>query len=412
MPILNSEGRRMEAIAMVEAKLAAAPDDAAAWELKRYLYADLRENDYLVQAGAEPAVSNHAFDHDYCFQLGRALIADPAQWMRGAEYLRITARGRKMHAPAIFHQIGLACQRAGDEEKARKNFEIAKQHAREVGVKNLSGEDKQAYFACVKYLGEVFYKEENIDRAIENWSLYVESNQSGLDTLRLLAELYERKGDALAALHFNEKALMLDGKNKFLLDKKDQYYYSVEPEDLQTRLDMVRKTFDVGYCARKAKSLLNARGAGSDQIEWASHLLRLARVVQPTHLGVLMMTAHAHLKRGEQSEAIPILEEVYAGKPEKFADNDEEEAWFSGTRMLGDLYLDVLGKPDLAVKCYSDYRQYGKSGADTLYKMGRAYEQLGDLLRAKKCYQNVTIYSDHPLVSDAYMALQRLESRN
>jgi hypothetical protein len=45
-----------------------------------------------------------------------------------------------------------------------------------------------------------------------------------------------------------------------------------------------------------------------------------------------------------------------------------------------------------------------------MYKLGQAYEQLGDRARATKCYQHVTAYESHPLAPDAHDALHRLQS--
>lgn len=407
-PLLAHEGRRLEAIAAVEQQLATSPDDAGAWELKRFLYDGLTEADYRVRAAAEKSVPVTEFDHDYCLQLGLASIGDTARWQRGAEYLRIAACGMPERGPSIYYQIAQACQRAGDEEGSRGNSEMVKRSAREIGLKNLAAEDQHAYFATVKQLGEAAYARGDVDKAIENLTLYTESNQSGVDTLRTLTELYEKKGDALSALHINEKALFYDGKNKLLLERKDRYYYSVQPGDLAARLEQVRKSFDVGYCVRKAKSLLDLKASGAEQVDWAVHLLELARIVEPNNIAALVLCARAHLRRGEVSDAIPLLEEVRSPKPERFASSEEEDAWYTASRLLGDFYLQTLGKPDQAIQCYSDYRKYSKSGADTLYKMGQCYEQLGDRVKAAKCYQNVTVFSDHPLASDAHLALQRL----
>ena len=78
------------------------------------------------------------------------------------------------------------------------------------------------------------------------------------------------------------------------------------------------------------------------------------------------------------------------------------------TKILGDLYLDELNRPDLAVRAYSDYKEYGKSGADTLFKLGRAYEAMGDVANAAKFYNAVTAYEEHPRFWDAKEALRRL----
>ena len=94
------------------------------------------------------------FDYGYAQQLGLALIGDPARWQRGAEYLRIAARGLPAHGPSIHHQIGQAYDRAGDGESAHRSYEQAKQAGRAVGPANLSPEDRQLYFTLLKQLGD------------------------------------------------------------------------------------------------------------------------------------------------------------------------------------------------------------------------------------------------------------------
>ncbi|MDB5312238.1 MAG: Tetratricopeptide repeat protein, partial [Gemmataceae bacterium] len=84
------------------------------------------------------------------------------------------------------------------------------------------------------------------------------------------------------------------------------------------------------------------------------------------------------------------------------------EAWYATTKILGDLYLDELNRPDLAVKALQDYKEYGKSGADTLYKLGRAYEAQGDRANAIRFYEAVTAYEAHPRYWDAKEALRLL----
>ena len=59
--------------------------------------------------------------------------------------------------------------------------------------------------------------------------------------------------------------------------------------------------------------------------------------------------------------------------------------------------------------CYLDFRKSPKSGARTLFKMGQAYEQLGDVKRARRCYEQVTAYEGNPLTPDAHDALSRLQ---
>jgi tetratricopeptide (TPR) repeat protein len=409
LPQVNLPGRRMEAIAAVERHLTANSEDKSVWPLKQVLYQDLAEADYTAAAGGTDLVLPH-FDHAYAQQLGLALINDPVRWQRGGEYLRIAARGMPSTGPTLFLTIAQANERAGNREGAWHNYELAKRAGRSVGPKNLSDEDRQAYFNAVKLLAEDATARADLAAAIENYQLYSEYERSGLETLRLLADLYERKGDPLLALRVTEKALVYNNREKDLVQRKDRYYYSVLPEDIQARLELVRGSFDVGYCLRKARSLLDMRNADLDLLDWAQHLVTLARIVQPENLTARVLLARARLRRGETAEAVTLLEETRAPKPERFATDEDEDAWYLSCRLLGDLYLNDLGKPEQAVACYTDFRKSSKSGADTAYKLGQAYEQLGDRDRARRFYEQVTTYDNHPLAWQARDALHRLQT--
>src|SRR5262249_62024194 len=68
LPQLAQPGRRMEAIAAVERRLAENNDDQAAWGLKRLLYSELTEQDYFQTMGDQapaPGEGPPAFDYSY-----------------------------------------------------------------------------------------------------------------------------------------------------------------------------------------------------------------------------------------------------------------------------------------------------------------------------------------------------------
>lgn len=405
IPQLAIPGRRMEAIAAVEHRLAEMPDDPAGWELKRVLYSDLTEADY--QSAAAPAASE--FNYEYVQQLGLALINDPARWQRGEEYLRIAAHGLSSQAPSIFLQIALAHQKAQDAAGVWDNYELAKQAGRAVGPQNLTDESRKTYFDIVKLLGEDARARDELEAAIENYQLFAESDRSGLETLRILAELYEKHGDVFPALFTVEKALLYNAKDADLLEKKDRYYYSVMPVDLRARKETI-KGFDVGYCVKKARYILDMKDADLDMLDWAQHLIELVRVMQPESLTGKILLARALRRRGEIDQSRAILEELYTHKPDKFASGEDEDSWYLTCRLLGEAYLNELGRPELAIPCFTEFRKSSKSGADTLYKLAQAYEQTGDVVRAKKCYEHVTSYGSHPLAPEAREALYRLQS--
>jgi tetratricopeptide (TPR) repeat protein len=407
IPQLQQPGRRMEAIGVVERRLAEQPEDQAGWGLKRLLYQDVTEAEYEEAAPGAGLKVEH-FDHAYVQQLGLALINDAARWQRGGEYLRLAARGLPAMGPSIFVQIAQAHQRAGHSEEAWNNFELAKRAGLSVGVKTLSDEERQAYFATVKMLGDAAMTHGRTDLAIENYQLYSESERSGVETLRTLAGLYEQKGDVLAALLATEKALLYNSKDRDLLERKDRYYISVMPEWFRSHPERVPGGFDLAYCLNKSRTLLNLREIDLDTLDWAQHLADLAFAVRPESVTARVLLARAKLRRGEKEQATALLEDLRAHKPEKL-DDDDSDSWYAACRLLGDLYLNDLGRADLAVACYQEFRQSSKSGADTLYKLGQAYEMLGDLPRAAKCYEQVTAYEGHPLVYEARAAVSRVK---
>jgi len=134
-------------------------------------------------------------------------------------------------------------------------------------------------------------------------------------------------------------------------------------------------------------------------------------VLRPDDPSVKVLVARVRLRLGERDAALAVLEDVFHGKPEKFASDDDEDAWLLGARLLGDLYLNDYDRPDLAIPCFTAYRSSPKSGADTLYKLGQAYERTGDARRAAKFYEQVTGYDGHPLASSARDALWRVKSQ-
>ena len=191
--------------------------------------------------------------------------------------------------------------------------------------------------------------------------------------------------------------------------------------------DSLKSAIDVRYCLTKARQVLDHRDSDFDAVEWAEHLIELALALQPDSIPARVLLARARLRRGGRAEAVEILEGVYEPKPEAFATSEDEEAWYLACRLLGDLYLRELDRPDRALECFTAYRKSSKSGAkglavtkvtgaafdtgaDTLYKLGEACEQLGEKARAARFNEQVTAYDGHPLAPDAHDALRRVKA--
>jgi tetratricopeptide (TPR) repeat protein len=404
---LGLPGRRMEAIAAAERRLAEEPNDAGAWDLKRYLYAGLGEPEYNEAAPPGQAVAE--FDHEYVRQLGQANLQDPAHWQRGVELLRVAARGLPRQAVAIFVQLAQAHDKAGDPDQSWAYYRAARDAGRSVGAKNLANENRHTYFAVVKMLADDAMANGDDAAAIENYHLFTEYERSGKETYRLLAELYQRRHDAWSALRCVEQGLKIyDATDKDLLARKDSYYYSVTPEELRQRWEGVNKYFDVDYCLKKARWLLEQPSHDLDLLDWAEHLVKLAQVGRPDSIAVKVLRGRLLRRCGEVQEAMAILNDVREHRPESFASGEDEDAWYLSCRILGEMYLE--DRPDLAIPCLRDYRKSSKSGADTDYKLGVAHEHLGDLVQAQKYYQMVVSFQNHPLAPDAREALYRLQT--
>jgi tetratricopeptide (TPR) repeat protein len=404
-PQLALPGRRMEAIAAVEQTLSQQPEDAAAWDLKRIVYSDLRASDYEAKGPNGPRTG---FDYDYARQLGLALIDDAERWRRGADFLSIAARGLAGQRPSIMVRVALAHQKHGDGDGARAAYEHAKSAGQAFGPKNLPESERRAYYTAVKALADDAKQRGDVQAAIDNTQIYAESVGSGLETVRTLADLYQQKGDIFAALKATEQGLLYSATDKDLLARKEAYYASISAGELRARWESVKGFFDAEYCLQTANKLLGYKDLSLEHIEWAQHLGELAHEANPSSIAATVIMARCLRRRGEIDQARQFLEHVYRGKPESFANGADEDAWYQACRLLGEAYLQESARPDLAVACLQAYRKSPKSGADTLFKLGQAYEQIGDAKRAKKCYEHVTSYDKHPLAPDAREALYRL----
>ncbi|MFM8274623.1 MAG: tetratricopeptide repeat protein, partial [Gemmata sp.] len=226
-----------------------------------------------------------------------------------------------------------------------------------------------------------------------------------LEAYRKIAELYGKMRDPLNAVINVAAAMEYSGSDPDLLQKRDSYYYSVPIERLERARANVGKWFDVSYCVKKAMAVLNRADADADLLEWATHLARLAKVIEPTSNRVRLLEGRCLLRQGQRDAGLSLLEDVREGQK---GSGDEEEAWYNATRLLGQLYLEELNRPDLALKAYLDYKEFHKSGADTLFNVARCYEAQGDTASAVKYYNAVTVYEEHPKYWEAKDAIRRL----
>lgn len=400
---LNKPGRRMEAIGAVERALRESPEDPVAQELKRQLYATLTEAEFLAASASDPPGD---FNYDYVEQLGLALAdnPDPQQKDRGKAFLRIAGRGLPARGPAIFRKLADV---TADPEEARGYKEQVKRAGVTVGPKALDPDMRAAYFRTLNELVADAEARGDFESAIGDLRLYMENGKNELDGYRKLAGLYEKNRDPLNALLMTETGLIYNAKDPDFLAKKDKYYFSVEPDRLEKVKDKVQGYFDINYCVTKATQILGQKEPDLETLDWGFHLVTLAGVVKPKNTAVLVAKARLLLRKGERQEGVRILEDVREISKAKV---DDQEAWYTATRILGDLYLNELDRPDLAVLCFLDFKDHQKAGADTLFKIAQCYEAMKETKKAIQFYETVTAYEGHPKYWDATEAVRRLKS--
>jgi len=405
---LAKPGRRMSAIAAVERQLATEPNDGAAQELKSMLYASLTESEFVADTASGLP---EEFHYDYVEQLGFALVdnteADNRE--RGMAFLRIAGRGLPGRGPTIFGKLADIATLHGQTAEAQGYFEQVKRCGVQVGPKALPEDQRAIYFSTLQTLAATAEARGDYDAAIGDLRLYLEGGRNEAESFRKMADLYEKNKDPLNALLMTETGLVYNGKDRDFLEKKDKYYYSVDVEKLKSVKDKVFRFFDVTYCTTKAKQILDQREADLGLIDWALHLSRLARVIKPDSAPVQLSEARCLLRKGENDAALHLLEDIREAKP---SGSEDKEAWFQASKLVGDMYLNELNRPDLAVQCYLDYRDYSKSGADTLFHIARSYEAGGDTNKAISFYEQVTAYEQHPKYWDATEAIRRLKGQS
>jgi hypothetical protein len=400
---INLPGRRTEALSAIERQLTATPNEKALLDFRNELFEHLTEEEFLEASKNGPPTE---FPYALAEEKGFALLAKADEWRRGAMYLRIAGLGQPQRGPALFAKLAEVAEKHGELTEASGYRRKVREAGQKVGPANLTPDQKTIYFTTVKKLSEEAAAAEDWKEAIKNSLLYAQSENSGKETLRNLAQYYEKDGQAMQALKMTEDALTR-GADKDLNERKDRYYYSVTPEELKQKLADVRSYFDVKYCVRKAKELLDSNNPDLEILDWATHLAKLALVAEPKNLHALTAMARCHLRQGERDEGLRLLEDVRENKPSGQEERDIHE-W--ATRQLAALYLDEYNRPDLAVVCLKEFLESEKSGARTVFDLGRAYEAMGDRHKAMIYYQQATTYDNNPIRYDAEESLNRLKS--
>ncbi len=403
IPELALPGRRVEAIRAQQRQMALVPNDPLVVEYRDEFLNDITEEEYA------DALKGPVSDFPYakCEEIGLALLNSPDHYERGETFLRIAAHGQPTRAPSIFQVIVDFYAKRENTHKVREYRKVIRDNSRDFGIDKLPKDQRAIYFATVKVLAQEAAAIEDYKEAIYNQSLYTQFEDSGKQTLSKLAEYYEKDNQVMEALRVTEKAFVY-GSDKDLMAKKDKYYYSIDPDTLRVRATEVKSFFDVKYCTNKAKELLDTQNPDLDVLDWAFHLAQLALVIEPKNMIAMLQYARCQLRRGERDNALSVLEDI---QEMEHKGNEERDAWFFTVKQLALLYIDEYNRPDLAIDCLNKYKESEKSGADTYYHLGRAYEAKGDTPNAIRFFEAVIKgYENHPIRYDAEENLRRLRN--
>jgi hypothetical protein len=321
----------------------------------------------------------------------------------------MAGRGLPERGASIFTQLADVAEKAGQHAEARGYLDQVKRVGVQLGVNRLGAAERPLFLAALRRLVESHASTGDFASAASDQELFIQSGNNDLKSMRRLAELYAQSGDVLNAVRIVESGLLEAKADADLLAKKDSYYYSLAVDRVAGAKERIASWFDVPYCLAKANAVANQKEPDLDTLEYGRHMARLARAVKPELHSAMVAEARIQLRMGERDAAISMLEDV---REQKRGSGDEEDAWFLATRILGDVYLNELERPDLAVRAYTDYREYSKSGGETLFQLGRAHEATGNFPAAIKAYEAVTAYQQHPRYWDATEAVSRLKAGN
>jgi tetratricopeptide (TPR) repeat protein len=409
LALLDEPHKLFDFLAVIERRLRQIPNDETAAAFKTFVYEKVRLSDYEAYAERHPDDDMDWFDHAHCLRLANGF--GPDETARSIQYLRIAEFGLVDQRLSIWLQIAQRLSRQADRSSAEWYRRI-KQTALNLGPGKLSQVDRTAFFESVRHLAERARRDGDVEAAIENFELYSESPQAGLATQQTLKELYETRGDPVMAIKSVEAALTYQHdpeSRRFWLGEKARLYRQLTAEMVQPLLAKVNRFFDFGHCYREALRLFADNGDSAEVIRY----LDLAALGGENFLlQVNYLLGRTYLRTANTSAAVECLEAVRARRPKRFVDADQETAFFTACRILADLWLDELGDPAKAVECLEIYKDYVKSGADTLFKLGRAFEALGNIARARKWYDMVLVYPSHPKAEAARAALARLSAES
>lgn len=405
---LLAAGRRFDALAAAEETLRRRPGDPVAIQIKHRLYPEVTLAEYAQEAGQDPRFAASRFDHAFCAEVARSLLGDATRWRHGIDLLRVAARGLPADAPLLLDEARQVAERRADAALAEALAEEIKKAGLRHGVQHLSDAARQVWWRVVKVLADAALARDERPVALALLRLYADAPQAGAETQRLIADLCVQEGDIVGALIANARCLVYDAQRPDHLALRDRCYYALTPELVRKEWERLRSAFDIRYCQTRARDLLDMPGSGPVQAAWAEKLTRLALTAEPGDVSAQVLLGRSLLAQGQPDAGFAALCEAFHRGRGQTLTGESREDWYLACRLLGDHYLGT-GRLAEAIVCLTEFRKSSRSGANTLFKLAQAHEQLGQLDQARQWYEHVTYYNQ-PLAASAKEALARLKA--
>jgi tetratricopeptide (TPR) repeat protein len=372
-------------------------------QLRPFLYRKLTLADYRFAQGRPGTKPFPKFDRAMLIESARGLARDgePAAAVELWEIVAIEFP--EIAFSAWSEAANLAADHQADPFRRRIHDSGLNR-----GINHLSVAERTIFDRTIKQLAEEAHLKGDVAEAVRLFEIFALSSSSGIQTRERLLHLYLQQNDRLSAIRQVEAILLYDladSPRAQWLEKRNDLYSKIQPEDIRPRALEAQSFFHFRYCSRRAAQLLE-QGYPNDQID---HYLQLAELGPPTELRLVnYVLAKRYARDGEHRASAACLEAACLTPPDPRADEEEKLAYHRSCRLLGEICIQQLQDAERGVKYLLLYKDQIESGADTLFLLGQGYEMLGHIPQARKWYDMVTVYPGHPRAADAREALARL----
>ena len=271
-----------------------------------------------------------------------ALVIDPRMATR-LRALRIAGRGQPAKAPVLLMHIGKAHEKHGQPQGLWDNYLYALRASKAVGLAN-GGRRQGLALRRRQAPRDHALKENQIDVSLEAYKFYSQYEKAGGETaapspnsLNAAPKAADAAGkqadyqDSLfMATNCSEHAMSY---SSFTADEdlrpQDRYMASITPRSSSGRWENVRLRFDVWGFSTAPAPVLGNPNADLETLDWASHLVNLAQAGWPNSVQVKHLRADPSPQGRPRKPSPP--SKTSARTSPKFANADEQEAWYTPT---------------------------------------------------------------------------------